>query len=42
MTIASMVLTVALVVSLVVNVVLVNRLRAAEKKMEAWKHDRYW
>lgn len=41
-TIVSIVLAVALAVSLIVNVVLVSRLRAAEKKMEAWKNERYW
>lgn len=40
--IATMALAVALLASLIANVALVGQLQKANKKMEEWKHERYW
>ena len=42
MTIVSLSLLAALVVSMIANVALVIRLRAAKKREEASRHDRKW
>ena len=42
MTIVSMALLAALIVSTIANVALTSRLRAAKKRKEAWKNDRKW
>lgn len=42
MTAVSMALLAALIVSTIANVALVSRLRAAEKREEAWKNERKW
>lgn len=42
MTIVSMALLAALVVSMIANVALVSRLRAANKREEASRHERFW
>lgn len=42
MTATSMALLVALVVSMIANVALVSRLRAAKKREEDWKNERHW
>lgn len=42
MTDVSMALLVALVVSMTANVALVSRLRAAKKREEEMKHERFW
>ena len=42
MTIVSMALLVALVVSMIANVALVSRLRAAKKREEAMRNERKW
>jgi hypothetical protein len=40
--IVEMALMVALLASLIVNYVLVDQLRKAEKKMEEWEDERKW
>ena len=42
MTAVSMALLAALIVSMIANVALVSRLRAAKKREEAWKNERKW
>lgn len=42
MTVVSMALLAALIVSTIANVALVSRLRAAKKREEVWKNDRKW
>ena len=42
MTAVSMALFVALIVSMIANVALVSRLRAAKKREEEMKHERKW
>lgn len=42
MTATSMALFVALVVSLIANVALVSRLRAAKRREEDWKRGQFW
>lgn len=42
MTIVSMALLAALVVSMIANVALVSRLRAAKRREENWKNERKW
>ena len=42
MTIVSMALLAALVVSTIANVALVSRLRAAKKREEDWKRGQFW
>lgn len=42
MTIVSISLLAALIVSTIANVALVSRLRAAKKREEAWKNERKW
>ena len=42
MTATSMALLVALVVSMIANVALVGQLRAAKRREEDWKNERYW
>ena len=42
MTAVSIVLLAALVVSMIANVALTSRLRAAKKREEALKHERKW
>lgn len=42
MTIVSISLLAALVASMIANMALVLRLRAAQKRMEEWKRGRYW
>ena len=42
MTIVSISLLAALIVSMIANVALVSRLRAAKKREEAWKHGQFW
>lgn len=42
MTATSMALLAALIVSAIANVALVNRLRAAKKREDELKHERFW
>ena len=42
MTATSMAMLVALVVSMIANIALVSRLRAAKKREEDRKNERYW
>ena len=42
MTATSMALLVTLVVSMIANVALVSRLRAAKKREEVLRHERFW
>ncbi len=42
MTIVSMALLAALVVSMIANVALVSRLRAAKRREEDWKRGQFW
>ena len=42
MTIVSIVLLAALIVSMIANISLVNRLKAAKKREEEMKRDRKW
>jgi hypothetical protein len=42
MTAVSMALLAALIASMIANVALVSRLRAAKKREEAWKNERKW
>ena len=42
MSIVSIALLAALVVSMIANVALTSRLKAAKKREEAWKRDRKW
>ena len=42
MTIVSMALLAALVVSTIANVALTSRLRAAKRREEAWKRGQFW
>ena len=42
MTATSIARLAALIVSTIANVALVNRLRAAKKKEEAWKNEQKW
>ena len=42
MTAVSMALLAALIVSMIANVALVSRLRAAKKMEEAWKRGQFW
>lgn len=42
MSIVSIALLAALIVSMIANVALVSRLKAAKKREEAWKRDRKW
>lgn len=42
MTIVSLSLLAALIVSMIANIVMVSRLRAAKKREDDWKHERYW
>ena len=42
MTATSMALLAALVVSMIANVALVSRLRAAKKREEDWKRGQFW
>lgn len=42
MSIVSIALLAALVVSMIANVALVSRLRAAKKREEEWKRGQFW
>lgn len=42
MTAVSMALLAALIVSMISNVALVSRMRAAKKREEEMKHERFW
>ena len=42
MTIVSIALLAALIVSTIANIVMVSRLRAAKRREEAWKNERKW
>lgn len=42
MTIVSISLLAALIVSMIANIMMVSRLRAAKKREEAWKNERKW
>ena len=42
MTAVSITLLAALIVSTIANVALMNQLRAAKKREEAWKNERKW
>ena len=42
MTVTSMALLVALVVSTIANFALVSRLRAAKRREEEWKRGQFW
>lgn len=42
MTIVSMALLAALIVSTIANIVMVSRLRAAKKREDDWKNERKW
>ena len=42
MTIVSMALLAALIVSTIANVALVSRLRAAKRREEEWKRGQFW
>jgi hypothetical protein len=42
MNVVSLALAVALLASLIVNYVLADQLRKAEKKMEEWEDERKW
>ena len=42
MTIVSISLLAALVVSMIANVALVSRLKAAKRREEAWKRGQFW
>lgn len=42
MTAVSMALLAALIVSMIANVALVSKLRAAKRREEAWKNARKW
>ena len=42
MTAVSMALLAALIVSTIANVALVSRLKAAKRREEAWKRERFW
>lgn len=42
MTIVSIYLLAALVVSMIANIALVSRLRAAKRREEAWTNERKW
>lgn len=42
MTVVSMALLAALIVSMIANIVMVSRLRAAKKREDDWNHERKW
>ncbi len=42
MTAVSMALLAALVVSMIANIVMVSRLRAAKRREEEWKRGQFW
>ena len=42
MTVTSMALLAALIVSMIANIVMVSRLRAAKRREDDWKNERKW